>query len=349
MTGSAHDRGRKSATMHDVAALAGVSQATVSLVLNDTGGSRFSDQTRQRVREAAEKLGYRTNAFAKSLRKGESGMLGFISDEVATSPFAGKLLKGAQERAWAAGHVIISVDTFGEAELEQAAIEMMQSYRVRGVVYAAMYHRSITVPALLADTPTVVVNAQDGAGRVDSFFPDEELGGYTATRHLLDAGHTRIGMISIQPKDSTLPAGIGRLAGYRRALKEAGIRPDDTLVRHGRGIVEDGRELTTELLGEPNAPTAIFAGNDRTAWGAYRALSAHGLTPGVDCSVVGFDDMETVAQHLDPGLTTLALPFEEMGRRAVDALLAPGPTPRHEALECPLISRQSVVKAKVPA
>ncbi|WP_353952253.1 LacI family DNA-binding transcriptional regulator [Knoellia sp. S7-12] len=349
MTDSAHGSSRRSATMHDVAALAGVSQATVSLVLNDSNGSRFSDQTKKRVREAAARLGYRTNAFAKSLRKGESGMIGFVSDEVATSPFAGKLLKGAQERAWAAGHVIISVDTFGEAGLEQAAIEMMQSYRVRGIVYAAMYHRRITVPALLADTPTVVVNAQDDAGRVDSFFPDEELGGFTATQHLLEAGHTRIGMINIQPRDSTLPAGIGRLAGYRRALKEAGVQPDTDLVRYGDGIVESGQVLTTELMRGPDAPTAIFAANDRTAWGAYRALSALGLTVGVDCSVVGFDDMETVAQHLDPALTTLALPFEEMGRRAVDALLAPRSTPRQEALECPLISRQSVAKAKVPA
>lgn len=349
MAGSTDGKSRKSATMHDVAALAGVSQATVSLVLNDSGGSRVADLTKERVREAAQRLGYRTNAFAKSLRMGESGMIGFISDEVATSPFAGKLLKGAQDRAWAAGHVILSVDTFGETALEQAAIEMMQSYRVRGIVYAAMYHRRIMVPRFLADTPTVVVNAQDRAERVDSIFPDEELGGYTAARHLLEAGHTRIGMINIQAKSSRLPAGIGRLAGYRAALKEAGIRPDAGLVCYGRGIVESGRELTNELMRVPDPPTAIFAANDRTAWGAYLALSDLGLAVGVDCSIVGFDDMETVAQHLDPGLTTLALPFEEMGRHAIDALLEPGATPRREALECPLVSRQSVAKAKVPA
>ena len=150
-------------------------------------------------------------------------MIGFISDEVASSPFAGRLLKGAQLLAWETGNVILSVDTFNEPDLEAAAIDMMLSYRVKGVVYASMYHRMVDVPVGLEAIPTVVVNAQDRAGRVPSVFPDEELGGYAATRQLIDAGHTRIAMINIQSPESELPAGIGRLAGYRRALAEAGI------------------------------------------------------------------------------------------------------------------------------
>lgn len=343
-------RKSRASTMWEVAERAGVSQATVSLVLNNVQGNRVTDATRARVMKAVDELGYRTNAFAKTLRSGESGLIGFISDEVASAPFAGKLLKGAQLRAWEAGHVILGVDTYNKPELEAAAIDMMLSYRVRGVVYASMYHRVVDVPSALAGIPTVVVNAREREGRVPSVFPNEELGGYAATRVLIEAGHRRIAMINIQPPDSDLPAGIGRLAGYRRALSEAGIPADPRMLRFGTGVVEDGLALTEQLMGEPDQPTAIFCGNDRTAWGAYRALEALGLRAPGDCSIVGFDNQETIAPYLQPGLTTMELPYEEMARRAVEILLhAPSDNPIHSSIECSLVSRGSVASAKVPA
>lgn len=337
-------------TMWEVAERAGVSQATVSLVLNKVDGGRVAEATKARVMAAVAELGYRTNAYAKSLRSGQSGMIGFISDEVASAPFAGKLLKGAQLCAWEAGNVILGVDTFNENELEAAAIDMMLSYRVEGVVYASMYHRAIDVPASLQELPVVVLNAQDRAGLVPSVFPDEELGGYSATQHLIEAGHTRIGMINIQPADSDLPAGIGRLAGYERALNEAGLDVDQRFIRYGTGIVEDGLEHTRDLMDQRNRPTAIFCGNDRTAWGAYRALEALGMSAPLDCSIVGFDNQDTIAPYLSPGLTTVELPFERMARTAVQLLLDKrGSGPNQFPIECSLIPRESVASAKVPA
>lgn len=337
-------------TMWEVAERAGVSQATVSLVLNNVPGNRVTEATRSRVMEAVNELGYRTNAFARTLRSGESGMIGFISDEVASAPFAGKLLKGAQLLAWQNGNVLLGVDTYNKPELEAAAIEMMLSYRVRGVVYASMYHRVVDLPAALMDIPTVVVNARDRAGLVPSVFPDEERGGYTATRALLDAGHRRIAMINIQSPDSDLPAGIGRLAGYRRALAEEGIPEDPALLRFGSGVVEDGLALTKDLMEQESRPTAIFCGNDRTAWGAYRALEALGLGVPEDCSIIGFDNQDTIAPYLDPGLTTMELPYERMARRAMEILLSDAdPKPGQFPIECSLISRGSVASAKVRA
>jgi len=340
----------RATTMWEVAQHAGVSQATVSLVLNNAPSNRVTDATRTRVMASVHELGYRTNAFAKSLRSGESGIIGFISDEVASAPFAGKLLKGAQLLAWQTGHVILSVDTYNTAELEAAAIDMMLSYRVQGVVYASMYHRVVDIPLALRDVPTVVVNARDRAGLVSSVFPDEELGGYTATQALIEAGHRRIAMINIQPPESDLPAGIGRLAGYRRALAEAGIPEDPRQLRAGTGIVEDGLSLTADLMRQADRPTAIFCGNDRTAWGAYRALESLGLHAPTDCSIVGFDNQDTIAPHLDPGLTTMELPYEQMARRAVDLLLNENKQkPSQNPIECSLVSRGSVASAKVPA
>ena len=338
--------GRKTSetvTMRQVAERAGVSQATVSLVLNNVGGSRVNDTTRQRVLETIDELGYRTNAFAKSLRSGESGMIGFISDEVASSPFAGHLLKGAQMLAWETGNVILSVDTYNEPDLEAAAIDMMLSYRVKGVVYASMYHRVLDLPEGLQSVPTVVVNAQERNQRVASVFPDEEGGGYVATRQLIEAGHTRIAMINIQPEDSDLPAGIGRLAGYRRALAEAGIAEPG-------GIVEDGLALTLDLMDAGDPPTAIFCGNDRTAWGAYRALESRGLRVPDDCSIVGFDNHATLAPILDPGLSTVELPYEQMARTGIELLLSGrGQQSMSNPIECVPILRGSVADAKVHA
>lgn len=345
--------GRKAsetATMRQVAERAGVSQATVSLVLNNVGGSRVKEVTRQRVLDTVDELGYRTNAFAKSLRSGESGMIGFISDEVASSPFAGRLLKGAQMLAWETGNVILSVDTYNEPDLEAAAIDMMLSYRVKGVVYASMYHRVLDLPEGLHAVPTVVVNAQERTQRVASVFPDEEGGGYSATRQLIEAGHTRIAMINIQPEDSDLPAGVGRLAGFRRALAEAGIAESRGLVKYGGGVVEDGLALTLELMDASEPPTAIFCGNDRTAWGAYRALESRGLRVPDDCSIVGFDNHEMLAPILDPGLSTIELPYELMARTGIELLLSGAePLAMSNPIECVPILRGSVADAKVHA
>ncbi|MGQ7787087.1 LacI family DNA-binding transcriptional regulator [Nesterenkonia sp. PF2B19] len=333
---------RQAPTMWQVAERAGVSQATVSLVLNKVAGGRVARATQERVWEAVEALGYRTNAHAKSLRSGDSGMIGFISDEVASAPFAGRLLKGAQMKAWESGNVILSVDTFGEQELETASIDMMQSYRVRGVIYAAMYHRRLTVPAALAGLPTVVLNAQDEAGEHSSVFPDEHDGGRRAAQRLIDEGHTRLAMINIQPADSELPAGIGRLTGFRAALEAAGLPFDPELVRYGTGTVEDGLRHAADLAALPEPPTGIFCANDRTAWGAYRALEQRGLGVPDDCSIVGFDNQETTAPHLDPGLTTIELPFEAMAHRAIDLLLDSPDTVQQAPTQGRLIERASV-------
>lgn len=332
-------------TMHDVAAAAGVSQATVSLVLNDAGGARVSEDTRQRVHDAAQQLGYRTNAHAKVLRDGVAGMIGFVGDYVATAPFAGKIIEGAQARAWEAGMLLLTVNTGGDQDLEAASLEAMLSHKVAGVVYASMYHRVVDVPEVLGEVPAVVLNAQDRSGTFPSIAPSEVLGGFTATKRLIDAGHRRIAFINIGHVEDRLPAVVGRLEGYRKALAEAGLPADDDLHRPGDGHEDGGYRNTLELMSGANPPTAIFCGNDRTAWGAYQALASLGLSVPEDISVVGFDNQESLAPYLRPGLTTLELPFIEMGRRAVELILAGTPSPGHtELFECPIIERHSVAQ-----
>ncbi len=330
-------------TMHQVAAAAGVSQATVSLVLNKTGGSRVAEATRRRVLEAVDELGYRPNAAAKTLRDGTAGLIGFVGDVVASSPFAGRIVEGAQARAWDDGMLLLTVNTGGDPRIEAAAIESLLSHRVAGIVYASMYHRKLHVPETLADIPTVVLNSEDASGRARAVVPDEFGGGRQATETLIDAGHRRIAMINIAPVASGLPAAVERYAGYRSALDDSGIALDPALVREGDGNPQAGYDHAIALMSLAAPPTAIFCANDRTAWGAYQALDSLRLNVPRDVSIVGFDNQETLAPFLRPALTTLELPFVTMGRRAVDILLedavrADGPV----LIGCPLITRGSV-------
>ncbi|GEL94438.1 transcriptional regulator [Cellulomonas composti] len=339
--------------MWDVAHAAGVSQATVSLVLRGQGGTRVSAQTAQRVRDTAKAIGYRGNATARALRDGVAEMVGFIGDQVASAPFAGRIVEGAQDRAWQDDQLLLVANTGGSDEIERAAVAQMLSHQVRRVVYASMYNRPVDVPAELREIEIVVLNAIDPTGEVWSVSPDEVAGGRDAVTHLVEHGHRRIAMINIETLESGLPAALGRHEGYRLALADAGIAYDESVVRFGGGGTPHGYALTHELMALPAPPTAIFCANDRTAWGAYQALAELGLRVPEDVSVVGFDNQDVLAPFMRPALTTMNLPFREMGWTATDLLLTGNATrtpanagARAVTLRCELVVRESVAEPR---
>ena len=197
-------------------------------------------------------------------------------------------------------------------------IEKLLEQRVEGLIYASGFHREVTLPPIAFDVPTVLVHCFDADGRLPSIVPDEEGGGHSATRRLIEAGHRRIGFINLEP-DTT--AARGRLAGYRRALVEAGIEPvDDLVMSSDDSSADGGYTAASALLNLADRPTAIFCGTDRIAMGAYDAIKEHGLSIPSDVAVVGFDNQELIAAYLRPKLTTVALPFHEMGTRGVEML-----------------------------
>lgn len=333
-------------TMWDVARAAGVSQATVSIVLKGDPGSRVSAATVERVNDAVAALGYRPNATAKALRERVAELVGFIGDEVASAPFSGEIVEGAQERAWQDGQLLLVVNTGGRGDLEQAAVEQMLSHQVRRFIYASMYNRPVTLPPSLKGQEVVILNAIDPSETTWSVSPDEVDGGRAATQRLIDAGHRRIAMIDIETLESRLPAAVGRYEGYLAALEAAGLPAHPELVRFGAGSYEHGFEHAGALMDLPTPPTAIFCANDRTAWGAYQALTERGLRIPHDVSIVGFDNQETVAPFLRPALTTMNLPFRDMGWAAADLLLTGGAARKGKArmmrLRCELVERDSV-------
>jgi LacI family transcriptional regulator len=334
---------RRSPAIGDVARRAGVSPTTVSFVLNDVVGSGISEGTRKRVRATARELRYRPNATAKLLRTDRSYAIGFITDEIASTPFAGEVIKGAQEAAWEAGKILTIVNSGENREIERSAVEIMLERRVEGIIYAAMYHRAVRPPTDCREVPTVLLNCFAEDGSWVSVVPDEVSGGRTATEALLDKGHERVGFINLP---GGVPAAAGRLEGYKRALEARGLPFDDSLVGYGDGTANCGYRCAAELLRVQDPPTAIFCANDPTAMGAYEALKERGLRIPEDVAVVGFDNQELIAAHLRPPLSTVALPHYEMGRWAVGQLIeqagnGKAPPTRH-AIDCPYVERGSV-------
>ncbi|GAA1869690.1 LacI family DNA-binding transcriptional regulator [Myceligenerans crystallogenes] len=333
-------------TIKQVAAEAGVSITTVSHVLNDVPGKRVHPDTRVRVEDAARRLGYVPNSLAQSLRTQRSNTIGFVGDEIATTPFAGKIILGAQDVALARDAVVFVVSTGYQREVENREIEELLRRQVDGILYASMYHRPVELPPQLASVPTVLINATCTGSGVPWVVPDEVAGGEDAADVLLTAGHRRLAFINDVDE---IPAAFGREEGFRRRAARAGLHDDDLRVVTAETDPAGGYAAARQLLAHADRPTGIFCFNDRLAMGVYRAAAELGLRIPEDLSIVGFDNQEIVAEGVHPGLTTIELPHYEMGAWATEQLFdqieaGPGARPAAPArkLRGPVIHRASV-------
>lgn len=331
----------------DVARAAGVSATTVSHVLNDVSYARVSPETRDKVKAAAAELGYGPNRLAQALRSRRSGVLGLVSEDVATTPHAGRMILGADQAARARGYTLMLINTSGSADpdLRESDVESLLERQVDGILYATMYHRRLQPPANLGKVPAVLVDAATADGGYPAVVPDEYGGAAAAVEALLAAGHTRIGFLN---NTEDVPSTHLRLQGFRETLTRAGLDGDSAPVVTASSDADGGYAAAGRILDGGNPPSGLFCYNDRMAMGAYRAAAERGLAIPADLSIVGFDDQELIAANLHPGLTTVALPHYAMGAWAADRLIdaiEDGPTapvPEPVLLECPLVSRGSV-------
>jgi len=329
--------------MSDIARLADVSRTTVSFVLNNHASSAsIPAETKDRILEVAKSLSYRPNLAAKILRTNQTHTIGFITDEITTTPFAVRIIKGAQDEALAHGKLLLIVNTGSDATVTETAIEMMLGRQVEGIIYAAMYHHEVALPANIHEGSAILLDCFSADRSLPSVVPDEIQGGRTATEVLLKKGHRRIGFISTIDRT---PAAFGRLEGYKQALQAYDIPFDENLVRFHAGDSRGGYQGTLELLQLPQPPTAIFCFKDGMAMGAYEALRTLGLSVPNDVAVIGFDNQELVAAQLFPPLSTMQLPHYEMGKWALEFLLehqGEALPPVQHTIDCPYIERQSV-------
>ncbi|WP_229661825.1 LacI family DNA-binding transcriptional regulator [Phycicoccus endophyticus] len=333
--------------MKDIAAELGVSVSTVSLVLNNRDQGRVNSAVAQRIRDRAEELGYVPNLLARGLKTKRSHTLGLLADRVATVPFAGPMLAGAQRAAWEEGFLLLVIDTGGDRRLDTPATQSLLQRDVEALVVAADFHREVVVPPVPASVPTVVLDGwPDDPDSADGVVPDEVGGATAATEHLIAAGHRRIAMIGVA--GDTYVAARLRRAGYENALRGAGIQPDpDLQVEAPDPSSRSAVPAAEALLTRPTRPTAIFCFSDQIALTVSQVASHHGLRIPEDLSLVGFDNQQYVADAMIPGLTTVQLPHDAMGEWAARRVIARirGETddaPVVERIPCGLVERSTV-------
>lgn len=346
----------------DVAKLAGVSVTAVSFVFNGNDVGNIAPATKVRILDAAKELGYTPDGVARSLRKQKTHMLGIVTDAIASSPFAGRLLAGAMDAAAGRGYAMLAFDSRDHRDLEQDAVTEFSRRKVQGVVYATMGLREMsTLPE--TTLPLLLANCTGPDGSHFAVIPDEVNAGRTAARYLLGLGHRRITMLSgpgpgKRIKDGNM-AGPLRAKGFRNVLRGAGVPATDSPIVGAGWSIDAGHAAALAVLGDrPDGlgrgrrpvhqrPTAIFAVNDRVATGVLLAAASLGLRVPDDLSVLGLDDQEQLAANVVPSLTTLALPHRQMGSRAVEMLVdavesGTRPPARVELLPLELIVRDSV-------
>lgn len=309
-------------TMKDIASHVGVSVSSVSLVLSGRSEGRVNATVAKRIREVADDLGYVPNQLARSLKTKQSQTIGVVSDRVATVPFSAHMLAGAQQAAWESGFMLMLIDTYGNDEVQTPAVQSLLQRNIEGLIVATNFHKVVELPLVPPTMPVVILDgrpADDSHPTVDYVVPDEELGAYTSTRMLVEAGHTRIGFCNVAayPIASRL-----RERGYRRALDESGIGYDPTLTV----VAEDAATHfaiapARQLLGRDDRPTAVFCFSDQTAVAFFTVARRLGLSVPGDLSLAGFDNQEFVAEALDPGLSTVQLPHRDMGEWAIRRLV----------------------------
>lgn len=304
-------------TIKEVSELAQVSQATVSRTLN--GHASVKEANKKKVYKAIKKLGYKPNTFAQALASNKSNSIGMLVGSL-DGPFYGPLMHYAEDTISSANmHLIVTSGQESKTK-EENAIEFLQSRKIDGLIVHSDMLSDDELIKISEKTPeTIVLNRYIPELSSQCIFIDNELGGYLATKHLLEYGHTNIACITgqLSKTDSR-----DRLQGYRNALSEYGIEYNVNLVAEGRfDHNDDNHSKVRKLLDrEPNI-TAIFCENDNIALSVYDVCSERDLQIGKDLSVVGFDN-DTYSQHIRPKLTTINFPIIEMGREAANGILA---------------------------
>ena len=313
MSGKTGGRARVS----DVAAAAGVSATTVSHALS--GARAVNAETRERILAVARELGYVPDRVASGLRRRRTGVVGLIGDDLAATPFAGRIIEGARRAGLERDVLLMVAESGGDAEAERDLVARFLAQRVDGLLIARMYHQRVEQPDVPDDVPVVLVDAAPQPGwEVDAVVPDEAQIAALACERLTREGHRDIAYVGTTDESR---AARGRLIGVRSALGDSGIALADGRLDFCTSDAAGGREAGGRLLDQLVPPTAVICFNDQIAMGVMQAAARRGIPVPEGLSVVGIDDLHPVADALDPGLTTIALPHDEMGRWGMTRLL----------------------------
>lgn len=302
------------ATMKDIARLAQVSTSTVSHVIN---GSRFvSDEIREKVMRIVAELNYTPSAVARSLKVRETKTIGLLVTAT-NNPFFAEVMAGVEQYCQQHQYNLIIATTDGDAKRLQQNLQTLMHKQVDGLLLMCGDSRFQADIELTISLPLVVMDWWFTELNADKILENSALGGYLATKALIDAGHRKIGIITGNLKKSVAQ---NRLQGYKNALSEAKIALNPHWIVESHFDFEGGVLGIQSLLTQSSRPTAVFCCSDTIAVGAYQAIQQQGLRIPQDLSIMGYDDIE-LARYLSPPLSTICQPKAELGKLAVEALL----------------------------
>jgi LacI family transcriptional regulator len=326
-------------TILDVARESGVSYSTVSRVLN--GFDFVKDSTRQRVLDAAEKLGYVANLSARSLAGGRSRVIGLLVPGL-DNGYIGEIARGIDEELARANYDLMLYTTHRSQGKEAAYVNTITNGLSDGLLLVVPLVASSYLEALQEiNFPYVLIDQTDPSAKSAIVDATNWQGAYDATRYLIELGHRRIGFITGLME---IHSAIDRLEGYKAALIDHKLPILEDLIVEADFWQSKGYQAAQKLLALSPRPTAIFASNDLSAFGVIEAIREQGLTIPNDISIVGFDDIpQATATH--PKLTTVHQPLDQMGRVAARLLLEqienPDRPPRKVTLATRLVIRES--------
>lgn len=330
------------ASVKDVARLAGVSFMTVSRALNTP--EKLNHETLDKVRQAIATLGYVPSLSARKIRGGHSRgkTIGVFALDTATTPFAVEMLLSMERTAREHGWNLFILNVF-EAPPSQATLDLMLSHQPDGIIFSAMQLRTIDIPLVLRSLPLVLSNCLSAEPGVACYVPDDDEGQYQAVKQALARGYRRPLCINL-PQASL--AWAPRQQGLQRALAEVGLAADSVLqynLSTDDAYQETLVTLEQHLRSADGRPSfdLLICGNDRIALVAYQYLLGRGLRIPQDVAVLGYDNMIGVAELFYPPLSTVQLPYYEMGRRAVQHLIDGSHAPSVQRLACPMVARES--------
>jgi LacI family transcriptional regulator len=334
-------------TIRDVAALAGVSPATVSRVLN--GKQDVAADLRRRVLAAVAELGYRRNGPARSLRTRAATVLGLIISDI-TNPFFTAVVRGAEDQAQLAGYSVVLANADEDVAKEARYLEVAAAEQMAGVLLSPASPRRTSIDLMVErGIPVVTIDRRLTAAPVDSVTVDNQLAARKAAQHLLAQGCRRVGLVAGPVQTTT---GASRLAGYRAALRAARRTVDPSLVAYADFRTDGGYAATRQLLRQRQPPDGLLFSNNLMTVGGLKAIAEAGLAIPDDIAIVGFDDASWTTA-LRPPLTVVAQPTYEIGQTAAQLLLrrieGDKFPPRRVVLRAELIVRASSQRITGPA
>jgi DNA-binding LacI/PurR family transcriptional regulator len=334
---------RRQARSQDVAELAGVSRTTVSFVLNEVPGVKITDETRQRVLNAARELNYYPTAAARSLASGKTKRIGLVLGQgkkrLAADAFLPAFLQGITASVHRRGFLLV-LQMAEDVPSHDAYVRLIREQQVDGLILSGPRSDDPLLPELAEDEFPLILHGRLGTCGMPCVDVDNEAGACQAVTHLIGLGHSRIGFVSNAPLSYS--GAQARYAGYKRALAEHLLPLDEEMVRTAAFTPEAGQAAVRELLALSERPTAVFAASDVVAIGVMSAIQAAGFKIPKDIAVVGFDDI-FLAAHTQPPLTTVRVPAYGLGWTAAEMLISliEGDEASSVTLETELVIRDS--------